>query len=49
MKAPALKMETEKKIFKYSESKSTTFIGLAFSHVDSRFIEIGYVLGFYSA
>ncbi|CAD8162078.1 unnamed protein product [Paramecium pentaurelia] len=38
LKAHPSKMEAEKKPYKYLDTKSSTFISMAFSHTDSRFL-----------
>ena len=38
LRAAPSKIEQEKRVFKYSESKSTYFSAVAFSHQDSRFM-----------
>lgn len=38
MKVSSNKIESEKRVFKYSESKSAYFSSVAFSYSDSRFM-----------
>lgn len=40
LKAHPSKMEAEKKPYKYLDTKSSTFISMAFSHTDSRYNQI---------